>query len=369
MRRFALALTLLCACANPSGRTADTTPTFVASQPLGTAGATSQTSTPATPLSPATSGTVAPTALPAATAAPPAATLATIASAAPIAVPAAIAASPVLAPTTGPIPTLVATPTPTVALTQTPAPTPAPTPTGCVEEGSELRFQSAGTTVRGTIFRPQASGPSPAVLLLHTRGGLGLHELGEAASYASQGFVAYAPDYFAPIGVTPQTFDVQTFAARYTSAVVDHLVRAVECLGRLPGVERTRIGAVGYSMGGYMALVLATRPGIVAAAGWYAAYRGLPASVIPAQQDWSTVAAAVRVPVLLLHGDADTEVRVDPARQAEATLELNGKRSKLVVYTGVGHGYDQLGSSKYQYDAAATADSRARTLAFLRGGA
>jgi len=288
---------------------------------------------------------------------------------------AAACASPTAtAPASGPLARAPATTTPvsaeatppSTAPTLAPTPVPAAQPAGCVEEGGELRYQSAGATVRGTIVRPQASGTSPAVVLLHTRGGLSLHEVGEATWYASQGFVAYAPDYFAPIGVTPQTFDVQTFAAKYTNVIIDHLARGVECLGALPGVDRARIGAVGYSMGGYLALVLATRPGIIAAAGWYAAYRGLPANFIPGQQDWSTVAAAVRVPVLLLHGDADAEVRVDSARLAETTLELYGKRSELVVYAGVGHGYDQLGSTKYKYDAAATTDSRSRTLALLR---
>ncbi len=255
---------------------------------------------------------------------------------------------------------------PSTAAPTTAAPTPIPTQSGCVEDGAELRYQSDGTTVRGALFRPQASGPAPAVLVLHTRGGLGSHELTEASWYASQGFVAYAPDYFTPVGVTPLTFDRLTFAALYTNAVVDHLVRAADCLGSLSGVDRVRLGAVGYSMGGYIALVLATRPGIVAAAGWYAAYRGAPAGIIPGQQDWSTIAAAVRVPVLLLHGDADTEVQVGAARRAEAELERNGKRSELVVYPGAGHGYDYQSSPPYTYDAAATADSRSRTLALLR---
>lgn len=199
--------------------------------------------------------------------------------------------------------------------------------------------------------------------MLHTRSGLGVLEFSEASWYASQGFVAYAPDYFSPIGVTPSTFDRQTFTATYTNAVVDHLARAVDCLGTLAGVDRARISAVGYSMGGYIALVLATRPGIAAAAGWYAAYAGAPVNFVPAQQDWSAIAAAVRVPVLLLHGDADIDVRIEFARRAESELERFGKRTQLIVYPGVGHAYAGGTTSR---DAAATADSRARTIALLR---
>lgn len=40
--------------------------------------------------------------------------------------------------------------------------------------------------------------------------------------------------------------------------------------------------------------------------------------------------------------------------------------SELKEYPGVGHGYDQTGVARYVYDANATNDSRARTLALLR---
>lgn len=200
-------------------------------------------------------------------------------------------------------------------------------------------------------------------MVLHTRGGVGIHELTEAAWYASQGFVAYAPDYFSPVGVTSSTFDLNTFATRYLSTVVDHLGRGVECLRGLAGVDRDRVGAVGYSLGGYVGLVLAGRPGIRAAAGWYTAFT---VDKSPLGQDFQAVAAGVLVPVLLLHGDADSTVRIDLARTAKAALELYAKRSQLVVYPGVGHGYDQQLNPQYRYDAAATADSRTRTIAHLR---
>jgi carboxymethylenebutenolidase len=258
------------------------------------------------------------------------------------------------------------TPTATTTPTAGPSATASVAASRCVEEGGELRYASGTTTVRGAFLRPQGSGPFPAALVLHTRGGLNEHTRSEASWLASQGFIAYAPDYFTPVGVTPLSFDRQTFTLRYSDAVRDLLAGAISCLRERGDVERSRVGVVGFSMGGYFAAVLAARDDVNAAAAWYAAYAGSPANNVPAQHSWSDVAAAAKRPLLLLHGDADQDVRIDFARRAGAELQRLGKRSELVVYPGAGHGYDQQGSSQYAYDAAATADSRARTLAWLR---
>lgn len=219
--------------------------------------------------------------------------------------------------------------------------------------------------MRRGSWRAPGRGPFPAVLVLHTRGGLNAHARAAASWFAAQGFVAYAPDYFSPIGMTPLSFDRQTFTAQHGDAVLEHLSRAADCLRDRTDVVRERVGVVGFSLGGYFAVLLATREGFVGAAAWYAAFAGSPVNQVAAQRSWSDVAGAVRAPVLILHGAEDADVRADFAGRAQAELERRGKRSQLVVYPGVGHGYDQEGSPLYRYDAAATADSRARTLALL----
>lgn len=247
-----------------------------------------------------------------------------------------------------------------------PRATPLKAGAGCVEEGGELRYAHRSATVRGTLLRPVGGGPFPAALILHTRGGLNAHAVAEVAWLASQGFVTYAPDYFGPIGVTPASFDRQTFTARYSDEVRELLGGAIACLRTLANVERSGVGVVGFSLGGYFAALLAARDDVSAAVAWYAAYAGSPVNQVPAQQAWTEVAAAAKRPLLLLHGDADQDVRVDLARRAAAELDRLGKRSELIVYPGVGHGYDQEGSIQYRYDASATADSRWRTVALLR---
>lgn len=225
--------------------------------------------------------------------------------------------------------------------------------------GADGTVSSGGVTVRGALFR----GSLPSVLVLHTSAGLNAHARAYAMRLASAGFLVYAPDYFAPTGVTPLTFDRQTFTARYTDAVVAHLAVAAACLRALS--PSGKVGAVGFSLGGYIALALASAGHVDAVVSWYGAYAGAPVDRVPAQRSFTELAATIDVPVMLLHGDADEDVRDEVAIRAQAELERAGVDSALVFYPGAGHGYDQEGSFRYRYDARATSDSRARTLALI----
>ena len=97
------------------------------------------------------------------------------------------------------------------------------------------------------------------MLVLHTRGGLSSHEGDFGAWLAGQGYVAMAPDYFTPLQVTSQTYDLDTFLVQYTDRVREHLANGLECLKSLPFVDKNRIGVVGFSLGGYFGPVLASR--------------------------------------------------------------------------------------------------------------
>jgi carboxymethylenebutenolidase len=200
--------------------------------------------------------------------------------------------------------------------------------------------------------------------VLHTRGGLGAKEQVNAVFLASQGYVALAPDYFTPLGVTGGTFDLATFWLRHTDEAKEVIAQALECLKSLSFVDRNRIGAVGYSLGGYFGFVLANRDDVKGVVSYYGAYHGNPVSSVPTKYAFSDIVLQMRAPVLMLHGDQDTTRPVIVAYGVRALLTLGGKTSQLIVYPGVEHSFDALGTSTF--DAAATVDAQARTLDFLR---
>jgi carboxymethylenebutenolidase len=201
------------------------------------------------------------------------------------------------------------------------------------------------------------------MLVLHGGGGLVAHPRDFAAWLATQGYVALAPDYFSPLGVTRQTFDGQTFFVQYTDRAREHQGHGLECLKSLPYVDKQRVGVVGFSLGGYFAVVLAVRDDVKAVVSYYGATHGTPVSARPTKYTWGDVVAQVRAPVLMLHGEADTTAPISQASATHRLLLERGKQAELVTYPGAEHSFDQLRSPFY--DARVTADAQARTLAFL----
>lgn len=224
-------------------------------------------------------------------------------------------------------------------------------------------WSSSGTSVSGFITKPLGDGPFSAALVLHTRGGLGTHEHLQASLFADRGYVALAPDFFTPEGITPQSFDLSTTLTVHVDRIREHVSGGIECLKSLAYVDSGRIGTVGFSLGGYFGLIVGARDDVKAVVSYYGAYHGEGASRISTRYAFTDVAAQVRARVLMFHGDADGEVGINLAQNANRRLREAGKQAELVVYPGVGHRFDRIGTPTY--DAQATADAGARTLAFL----
>jgi len=245
--------------------------------------------------------------------------------------------------------------------------TPSPAVT-CTEDAtsSKLDYRSGARSYSGNLYRPAGSGPFPAMLVLHTSVGLFDHELTYGQWLADQGYVALVPDYFAPVGVTSGTLDMKTFQA---DTVREDLARAIDCLRSLAYVDKTRVGTVGFSLGGYFALALGTREDVRAVIAYYAGACDPPVDeVCLARYPMATVAAQVRAPVLLLHGQADTVSPFAFIRATQDILQRAGKSSELVPYPGVGHAFDFTNrAASPNYNPPATANAKARVVAFLQG--
>lgn len=237
--------------------------------------------------------------------------------------PAAVVASSPTAQSTGtPSPTLGApltwiTPSPPLTCTEGPA-------------SGSLGYQSGARSYFGYLFRPAGSGPFPAMLVLHSGLGLTDHERAYGRWLADQGYIALAPDYFAPVGATSQTLDKMPY-----DIVREDLARAVDCLRSLAYVDRSRVGAVGFSLGGYFALALGTREDVHAVIS-YSTGNG---PYDPNERNpMATLATQMRAPVQLLEGGA--EIGAAHVRALQDSLMAAGKSSQIVSYPGVGQIFD-----------------------------
>lgn len=228
-----------------------------------------------------------------------------------------------------------------------------------------------GRVLDGTLFVPPGSGPAPAVLVLHTRGGLQSADLAYAADLAQAGFVSLAVHYVNP----------RWEGELHHPGYIRDLVLVVDHLQARPEVQGRPVGVVGFSLGSKGVLLAARHPGIKAVVSYYGVYdlRTLPQT--RGRSSYPTmpvdVAAEVSAPVLLLHGEWDDET---PLSQAEAMRDALLKARKvveLVVYPKGYHRFDRGPASRtvsertregytYRLDEKAKQDAWTRTLAWFR---
>lgn len=234
--------------------------------------------------------------------------------------------------------------------TPTPATTPVPTSAG----RHEVSLQGSGVTLGGYLFIPDTAGPSPALIVLHGwqpagTNGAALVEA-RARRYADEGYVALALS----LRGWPPSGGADDCALRQP----DDVAAAAAWLRTLPGVQAARIAVIGFSQGGQVALLAATRdPGLRAIVAYYpvtdvaswkttTANADIPGYVTAVCEPGGagprspvTRAGAIGAPVLLVHGDADTRVPTAQSQAMHAAVLTSGGTSELMLIPGAMHGF------------------------------
>ena len=151
-----------------------------------------------------------------------------------------------------------------------------------------VTFASNGNEAHGYLATP-SSGRGPGLVVIQEWWGLTDHIANLADRFAAEGFVALAPDLYG--GKT--THDPEEAGKLMQALPVDRASRdlggAVDYLLGFDGVEGSRVGAVGFCMGGAFVLALAAQQGerVGAAVAFY--------PVGPMPDDFSNVKATVMI--------------------------------------------------------------------------
>ena len=228
------------------------------------------------------------------------------------------------------------------------------------EAANRATYKSGTADISGYFYKPPGNGPFPAVVVLHGRAGLAASQRDYAVWLAQQGYIAFAPDYFTPIGMPAATW-AGTDYGKYQDRIRTDLGVAVEALKSLPAVAASCIGVAGFSLGGYFAFWLGTRDDVRAVVSYYGAY----APTVVATYGIKDIVAQMKSAVLMFHGDKDEMV---PIEQANAVYEMVKSApvpwSRYTVYTGATHGFGP------QYttgpNATANTDSQQQVIEFLK---
>jgi len=215
--------------------------------------------------------------------------------------------------------------------------------------------------MEATLYTPEGPGPFPMVLVMHTSGGIQEADRGYCANLAKEGYICIAPAFLRAHGITSPELRRKAFTTE-ARAIYDDFVEIIGELNVLPKARQGAVGAVGFSNGGYFAALLAATRRVKAAVSYYGAFDGaLTQKDLKPMRERFTSASS---PFLILAGENDSTIGMQPVRLMEEILKSCGAPFELKVYPNTGHDFDR--SAGLPGNGAAAADAWPRTLAFLR---
>lgn len=219
--------------------------------------------------------------------------------------------------------------------------------------GERITFKANGRMTPGYLARPAGSGPG--VVVIQEWWGLVPHIERVADRLAGEGFVALAPDlYHGEKTTSPDRAGKLMMALNIEDAAND-LAGAIDYVREQPGITGTKVGTIGFCMGGALSLFAASRNAEVGACVVF--YGGHP-SVKP---DLSSLQA----PVLGLWAGKDGFVTPQVVEELDRELTALGKRHEFHTYPDAQHAFFN-DTRPEVHDPAAAADAWKRTVGFLR---
>lgn len=202
-----------------------------------------------------------------------------------------------------------------------------------------------GKPLGGLMFVPAGKGPFPGIVISHGLGGSAQAMMAaRGREMVRWGFVCIATDYTHAAQAGPgrggprgrgQEIDFSHAGARPEN--IRRALACVEILRQQKDVDPRRIAAYGHSMGAFLTIaLLAAAPDKIKAAA-ITAGGVVPPGARGAAAPTTEVAAQVRVPLLILHGSADTTVPPERSELLKQALDRSGVANQRVVFEGIGH--------------------------------
>ncbi len=220
---------------------------------------------------------------------------------------------------------------------------------------THIQYPLAAGSASGYLALPDGAGPFPAVLVIQEWWGLDSHIMSLCERLTEAGFLALAPDlYHGAVASEPDAARKLAMDLALPAAVAE-MVAAINYLcGR---ADVRAIGAVGFCMGGGLALALS---GATPRVGPVVAFYGAR-SLTPQQ------ARQIGGPVLAIFGGRDDSIPAEQRAALEAVLAEQGVPHEIVVYPDSQHAF-MNDTRPASYDPAAAADAWRRMIEFLQHG-
>jgi dienelactone hydrolase len=220
------------------------------------------------------------------------------------------------------------------------------------------------TNISNTVFKPKGTGPFPAVVLVHTCGGLRNNHIKEHAQLLlSKGFVVLVQDSFSPRGSDYCRPGKMVPARVGTMDAYD----ALKHLHTLDFVDKNRIYEAGFSWGAVIAQLLSSKSVAekLEAKSRFNATVSFYGTCFFNNRIFAPVDADQ--PVLMLIAGKDREQNLDGCVEYLQEIKTKGANYEWYTYSEASHGWDKQGESRngYFYDVDITKNSIERMIEFF----
>ena len=234
-----------------------------------------------------------------------------------------------------------------------------------VERQMSYTNPADGTDVPAIVYRPKKPGKYPGILFQHGRRGLDVLVQRLARRMAARGFVVLAPDVYAArfIDALPLTHD---------EATEGDVNAGVDALLQLPDVSTSKICLYSHTRGGYYTLQVAVKfkrqvKDVACYVSFYPHWQNPNASEPMQVYRYAPEADRLSIPTIIFIGEYEQYQRRRSIETAVKSMKEAGRDIHLVIYPGVGRGFDFRPPSVRTFaDDLATKDSNQRAARFFR---
>jgi carboxymethylenebutenolidase len=221
-------------------------------------------------------------------------------------------------------------------------------------EGQKVSFKSGNDTVSGLLYTPTGSGKHPAIVVIHEWWGLNDWIKQQAEELSKHGYVTLAVDLYRGQVATDPEMAHELMRGLPQDQGVRDLTAAAAYLRSRKDVDASRIGAIGWCMGGgYAAQLAVADPKLKAVSINYGALPTDPAAL-----------AAIHAAVLGNFGGQDRGIPPASVEAFSAALKKMGKPVDVKIYPDAGHAFENP-NNKTGYRKQDAEDAEQRSVNFF----
>jgi len=218
-----------------------------------------------------------------------------------------------------------------------------------------VSYKSGDDTVTSYLALPSGGGKHPAIVVIHEWWGLNDWVKEQAQKFAEQGYVALAVDlYRGKVAANPDDAHILMRGLPDDRGIRD-LEAAFAYLSSRPDVNPTKIGSIGWCMGGSWSIKLAVDQPKLAAC--VVNYGWLPSD--------AALIAKIKAPVLGNFGAEDQGIPPKDVKAFETAMKADGKTADVKIYDGAGHAFENP-NNQQGYRPEAAADAMQRSAGFFQ---